>query len=607
MAFKEIDSRQIIQRSALSTSIGSAANTTLDVLFATIDSQMVNLNGLQKITNKTIGASNAGLLSNTLQFQEIATPSTDPAAGTLAIYPKSDGNFYSLNSSGLEKEIGGGAGSLPVGATVSAFLTLTQFQTQMGSGWIIADGSAVPGSEYEAITGNSSVTASAPASANVTGATITFSNLVLSAGANTNLNNQLTDVTPLTGLAVGQIISGTDIPLLTTVSSIDLYTFSLPGTAGAYTFTVHSANQYIFSVSSANATAGAVYSNNTQTFTVDTTIVAGTTLDALGTGAPLASGTLTLISGTGDATISFSAFGYAGANRTAGAVYTNNGNSYTVINTGINQTILPMSGGTGVPSPSGILTLSSGSGDATIVFTSFTYGAHNATAGATYTNNGQTFTVTTTLIDGVTLLATGTGIPDASGTLTKASGTGDSTIPFSSVTANLTMSASATNSTGETVLFSTFAASTNGNLTISSGNISKLTSSVGISNGQVISVVDLSPYATVSSVSVTTVPDTRGMFIRGSGTNAAQTLENGGFPSGAAVGGYQQDEFAAHKHQPGDLTSFVTLGNQINNASPGGGAFVTNFGDDYPPFTSVVGAAETRPVSVSANWFIRIN
>jgi hypothetical protein len=47
MAFKPLDSRQSENRAALPISIGSAANTTLDSLFAQIDSVMVNLTGVQ--------------------------------------------------------------------------------------------------------------------------------------------------------------------------------------------------------------------------------------------------------------------------------------------------------------------------------------------------------------------------------------------------------------------------------------------------------------------------------------------------------------------------------------------------------------------------------
>lgn len=63
----------------------------------------------------------------------------------------------------------------------------------------------------------------------------------------------------------------------------------------------------------------------------------------------------------------------------------------------------------------------------------FTVTSANATAGATYTNNLQTFTVLSTISSGTTLVTTGTGAPLSSGTLTKASGTGDTTITFTAV------------------------------------------------------------------------------------------------------------------------------------------------------------------------------
>ena len=64
-----------------------------------------------------------------------------------------------------------------------------------------------------------------------------------------------------------------------------------------------------FTVSAANATVGAIYSNNGRTFVVTATIAGATTLQVQNvSGAPLSSGTLTKISGTGDATITFSAF-----------------------------------------------------------------------------------------------------------------------------------------------------------------------------------------------------------------------------------------------------------------------------------------------------------
>jgi len=73
----------------------------------------------------------------------------------------------------------------------------------------------------------------------------------------------------------------------------------------------------------------------------------------------------------------------------------------------------------------------------------FTVTAANATVGATYTNNGNTYTVQSTISGGTTLVTTGAGAPLASGTLTKTSGTGDATISFSSVVASSTTASGA--------------------------------------------------------------------------------------------------------------------------------------------------------------------
>lgn len=60
----------------------------------------------------------------------------------------------------------------------------------------------------------------------------------------------------------------------------------------------------------------------------------------------------------------------------------------------------------------------------------------NATQGAIYTNNGEYFTVTTTIGSGdTTLIASGTGDPDSSGSLVKVFGDGESVIDYSSYSA----------------------------------------------------------------------------------------------------------------------------------------------------------------------------
>ena len=104
-----------------------------------------------------------------------------------------------------------------------------------------------------------------------------------------NSTTSLVVVGSPSGLAVDELIVGTSIPVGTYVQSI-------------------APTQYTFTVSPANATVGAIYGNNGQNFTVYSTIAAGTTLICTGgVISPTSSGILTLISGTGDATITFSA------------------------------------------------------------------------------------------------------------------------------------------------------------------------------------------------------------------------------------------------------------------------------------------------------------
>jgi len=74
----------------------------------------------------------------------------------------------------------------------------------------------------------------------------------------------------------------------------------------------------------------------------------------------------------------------------------------------------------------------------------FTTATASATKGAVYTNNGHTFTVLSTVSAGEYLVAQASGEPEATGTLTKTSGTGDATIaytlmaPFSQLYSSIT-------------------------------------------------------------------------------------------------------------------------------------------------------------------------
>src|SRR5208283_701217 len=81
-----------------------------------------------------------------------------------------------------------------------------------------------------------------------------------------------------------------------------------------------------------------------------------------------------------------------------------------------------------------LTTFTSGSGTYTMPF-KFQIVSGNATVGATYTNNGFTYTVYATIAAGLELVAQGPGAPTSSGILTKTSGTGDATITFNAVRA----------------------------------------------------------------------------------------------------------------------------------------------------------------------------
>jgi len=70
---------------------------------------------------------------------------------------------------------------------------------------------------------------------------------------------------------------------------------------------IHATSEYIFTITSASVVLGDTYSNNGQTFYVNTASGTVTSLATNGTGNPTASGTLVRTSGTGPLTLTFSA------------------------------------------------------------------------------------------------------------------------------------------------------------------------------------------------------------------------------------------------------------------------------------------------------------
>jgi hypothetical protein len=204
---------------------------------------------------------------------------------------------------------------------------------------------------------------------------------------------------------------------------------------GIYTFTISAGS---------TASVGTTYTNNSQTFVVTTAVTSSSTTvitQIMGAGVPTNTGTLTLASGTGSSTITYTAVaassgvvnGIAGVGGGGGGSGGGGGWIFLQYNTLSGSTgtnILDASGGNG-----GI----GGCGANNYTFT-ITAG-QTASIGATFTNNSQTFYVTTSLTGAqTTLITVGTGAPSASGTLTKANGTSSANITYSAFTGGTTAS-----------------------------------------------------------------------------------------------------------------------------------------------------------------------
>lgn len=137
---------------------------------------------------------------------------------------------------------------------------------------------------------------------------------------------------------------------------------------------------FVLACSSANATAGTLYNVGNYFFSVSATISGATSISLVGvplyygTGLPAASGVLNRVSSF---TVS------SNGSVVAGDTYTNNGQTFTVLSSitnfvgGATSTILHMIG-TGSPAASGVLTLATGTGSATINFSAQTTGAGDA-------------------------------------------------------------------------------------------------------------------------------------------------------------------------------------------------------------------------------------
>lgn len=192
---------------------------------------------------------------------------------------------------------------------------------------------------------------------------------------------------------------------------------------------------------------GVVIGNGTSTASVTSAGSSGQVLTSNGASAdptfqPAGSGTVTSVTFTGDGTVLSS---------TPSSAVTTSGTVTGSLNTQTKNKVLagPTTGSNAAPTFRSVVAadLSPGFINPTVQkFTStgstvgylFTVTSANATVGATYTNNSNTYTVLNTISAGTLLWASQASAPQASGTLTKSAGTGDATITFSVATAYAT-------------------------------------------------------------------------------------------------------------------------------------------------------------------------
>ncbi|MBI4648152.1 MAG: tail fiber protein [Bacteroidia bacterium] len=137
-------------------------------------------------------------------------------------------------------------------------------------------------------------------------------------------------------------------------------------------------------------------------------------------------------------------------------------------------------------------------------------------------------------------------------------------------------------------------------------------------NGTAISRVTYSDLFTAISiawgggdgVNTYNLPDLRGMFLRGAGTNGSQSMAAGGYYSGGNVSNYSADKMQGHVHMNSIDGTLGSEQYQIITAADPTANFNPNFGKVSTPYTDSVNGTprtgtETKPASYSVNYIIK--
>lgn len=408
-----------------------------------------------------------------------------------------------------------------------------------------------------------------------------FTTLTANAGLGSVYANTLANFTVSSASAtVGAVYSTTQYTFTNTAAN---------ATSGA----VYSNTSYLFSIPSNSITSGAVYTRNSVSFTNSASgFYPGTisaTAGAVYTNNPYIFTIASANTNAGDVYTS-GAFTFnlsATASVSATAVYTLNSYNYTVTSTITGTSVLTCTGN-GFPPASGTLTKVSGTGPATLAYSSTT-------------NNVLVFAVTTTVFPGTSITACGTGAPPASGTLTLQYGTGSSTLTYSSFTASPATSYVVTSTASGTTTVTTSGTSSSpianpiAFLVKSSGtgdNVISYSSFTASSAGSFLAVQTISA-ATSINMSGTASPTSVGYLNKSSGVGPNNILYS------AVTPGTTQSYSVSATISAG--TSLVASGTGTPSYTTGYLVKVSGTGDSTITYSAVAaGAAKSCVVTATA-------
>ena len=122
--------------------------------------------------------------------------------------------------------------------------------------------------------------------------------------------------------------------------------------------------------------------------------------------------------------------------------------------------------------------------------------------------------------------------------------------------------------------------------------------------------IDGTTYGTGDGSTTFNVPDLRGIFPRGAGTNGSMTMANGAYFTGGSLGGKTTDTLQGHGHNTGNPAQALCLGSGAAMATYSTGTVLSlGYSNVTSPMEFGYGVprtgAESKPASLSINFLIK--